>query len=127
MKSLIAVVGLGFAAVTALAQPAYNLRTVEARPIPKAEHFELWQDVALKMCKDAPRNHNLSETECRKLTRERAKACYAQQQGKMPRTIETRAVSRDVGRKLLYCATPHYFCGGVEVRTEAEVRATCRR
>lgn len=52
--------------------------------------------------------------------------CIAKYEAQTPALITTRAESRSIGRNLLYCATPYYFCNGVEVKTEAEVLAKCR-
>lgn len=41
---------LPFVSTDIHARSSYSLKDVEANPIPKAEHFLLWRDVALKAC-----------------------------------------------------------------------------
>lgn len=108
------------------AQPEYSLKAVEANPIPKQQHFDLWREVALQQCEDAPSRHNITRAQCASLVKERSGTCAAQQSGSAPELIRTTAVAKDVGRKYLQCVTPHYFCKGVEVRTEADARAQCK-
>ncbi|MBB6563880.1 hypothetical protein HNP48_006606 [Acidovorax soli] len=108
------------------AQPGYSLKAVEANPIPKQQHFDLWREVALQQCDDAPSRHNITRAQCASLVKERSDTCAAQQSGSAPQLIRTTAVAKDVGRKYLQCVTPHYFCKGIEVRTEAEARAQCK-
>lgn len=108
------------------AQATYNLKAVEANPIPKSEHFQLWKDVALKACTESRKRFNLAESECLTVIATRADSCAAQLGNQSPALITTTAVARDIGRKYVHCATPFYFCNGVEVRTEEEVRATCK-
>jgi hypothetical protein len=121
-----AVVTLLLAPVNAEAQATYSLKAVEANPIPKDEHFRLWKEVALKACSDSKTRFNLGESECLSVIGQRADSCATQLASQSPALISTTAVARDVGRKYLHCATPFYFCKGVEVKTEAEVRAKCQ-
>lgn len=111
--------------LAAAAQKVYSLKTVEAQPIPRAELFQLWKDVAVGLCKDAPKNHNLSVDACRRLVTQRADACTAKVFAEAPQVIRTTAESKVIGRELLHCASPYYFCHGEEVKTEAEVAAKC--
>lgn len=106
--------------------PAYSLKTVESNPIPSKEHFALWTEVALGACADSTSRFNLSRTECQSIISRRAETCIAKYKPQTPAVIHTSAESRSIGRNFMYCATPYYFCNGVEVRTEAEVRATCK-
>jgi hypothetical protein len=108
------------------AQPTYSLKAVEANPIPRIEHFRLWKEVALKSCSESKTRFNLAESECISVISERADACVSKLSGQSPAVISTAAVARDVGRKYLHCATPFYFCNGVEVKTEQEARAKCK-
>ena len=117
---------LSFATVGAGAQATYSLKAVEANPIPKAEHFLLWKEVALKACSESKPRFNLAETECLTVISKRADSCASQLSNQSPALISTTAVARDVGRKYMHCATPFYFCNGVEVRSEEEVRAKCK-
>lgn len=104
----------------------YSLKTVEATPIPRQVHFALWKDVALGACADARTRFNLEQAECIALITKRADMCTAKYEAQTPALITTRAESRSIGRNFLYCATPYYFCNGVEVKTETEVLAKCR-
>jgi hypothetical protein len=112
--------------VDAESQATYSLKAVEANPIPKDEHFRLWKEVALKACSESKTRFNLGESECLAVIAQRADVCASQLTNQSPALISTTAVARDVGRKYLHCATPFYFCKGVEVKTEAEVRAKCQ-
>lgn len=117
---------LAYAPESAQAQATYSLKAVEANPIPKAEHFLLWKEVALKACTESKTRFNLSESECLTVIAKRADSCASQLSNQSPALISTTAVARDVGRKYMHCAIPFYFCGGVEVKTEEEVRAKCK-
>ena len=121
-----AAVLLSLAPVDAEAQATYSLKTVEANPIPKDEHFRLWKEVALKACSESKTRFNLGESERVAVIGQRADSCASQLTDQSPALISTTAVARDVGRTYLHCATPFYFCNGVEVKTEAEVRAKCQ-
>lgn len=104
----------------------YSLKAVEANPIPKEDHFLLWRDVALKQCTDAKTRFNLTTEECREVIGQRADACASKLSSSVPPVITTTAAARDIGRRYLHCATPYYFCKGVEAKTEEEVRAKCK-
>jgi hypothetical protein len=104
----------------------YSLKTVESNPIPKDEHFRLWRDVALKQCSDAKTRYNLTTEQCVVVVGQRADACASKLSSSVPSVIKTTAAARDIGRNYLHCATPYYFCNGVEVKTEEEVRAKCK-
>ena len=124
---LVAATGLlSYAPVGVKAQATYSLKAVEANPIPKAEHFLLWKEVALKACSESKTRFNLAESECLTVIAKRADSCASQLSNHSPALITTTAVARDVGRKYLHCATPFYFCNGVEAKTEEEVRAKCK-
>ena len=108
-----------------LAFAEYSLKEVEARPIPKAKLLELWKKVAMDRCEEALKNHNTSPEQCRQITSERFEACVASLPEGTSEIISTRSENREIGRHLLYCSTPYYFCKGVEVRNEQEARARC--
>lgn len=108
------------------ASGSYSLKTVEENPIPRDEHFLLWREVALKSCADSRKRFNLSEPECLDVISKRADSCAAKLAPSTPDTIYRNVIARDIGRKYLQCATPHYFCNGFEAKTEAEVIAHCR-
>ena len=133
MKSVSQITLLGVAAGLfayapggAQAQATYSLKAVEANPIPKSEHFLLWREVALKACSESKTRFNLSESDCLVVIATRADSCASQLSSQSPALISTTAVARDVGRKYLHCATPFYFCNGVEAKTAEEVRAKCK-
>ena len=117
---------LAFVPVTLRAQATYSLKAVEANPIPKAENFLLWKELALRACSDSKARFNLGESACLAVISQRADSCASQLSNESPAPISTTAVARDVGRKYLHCATAFYFCKGTEVRNEAEVRAKCQ-
>lgn len=118
--------GLSFATGNLETQATYSLKAVEANPIPKAEHFQLWKEVALKACSESKKRFNLAESECLTVIATRAESCASQLSNQSPALISTTAVARDIGRKYMHCATPFYFCNGVEVKTEEEARAKCK-
>lgn len=104
----------------------FSLKTVESNPIPSKEHFALWKEVALTACADSVSRFNLARSPCLALVSKRSDACIAKYEAQTPAVIHTSAESRSIGRNFLYCATPYYFCHGVEVKTEAEVLAKCK-
>jgi hypothetical protein len=104
----------------------YSLKTAETRPIPRDEHLRLWREVALKQCGDARNRFNLSPERCLPIIAARADTCSAKLAPETPALAKTTLAVKDVGRKYLQCATPYYFCKGIEVKTEAEVLARCR-
>ncbi|MEC5218620.1 hypothetical protein RCH09_003594 [Actimicrobium sp. GrIS 1.19] len=106
-------------------QGRYSLKAVAAIPIPKAEHFLLWKEVALNMCSEAKTRFNLTEPECRTVISNRADNCASKLSNVSPAVISSTSDSKYVGRKYLYCATPFFFCKGVEVMSEQELRAKC--
>lgn len=133
MKTILFVVALAttanlltFSACNAKAHEKYSLKTVGANPIPKAEHFQLWKEAVLKSCSESKKHFNLAESECLTVVAKRADSCALQLSNQSPAVISTTADARDIGRKYLRCATPFYFCNGVEVKTEAEARAQCK-
>jgi len=117
---------LSLAAQAARAEAPYSLKNVEANPIPKAEHFLLWKEVVLNGCANAKERFNLTSSECTALIGKRADACASKLAPETPALISTTAMAKSVGRKYLQCATPFYFCNGVEVKTDAEARAQCK-
>lgn len=104
----------------------YSIKTVEVNPIPKEEHFLLWREVALMQCTEAQTRYNLTKDECLIIVSQRAEACASKLRSSVPPIINTRVAARDIGRKYLDCAIPYFFCKGVEVKTEEEVRAKCK-
>lgn len=104
----------------------YSLKAAETKPIPRDEHLRLWREVALQQCADARNRFNLSPEQCLPLVTARADACSVKLAPETPALAKTTPAVKDVGRKYLQCATPYYFCKGIEVKTEAEVLAQCR-
>ncbi len=111
---------------SAEAQAGYSLKAIESRPIPRDDHFALWKDVALRACSESKERFNLEASQCRRVISERGDSCAAKLQNESPLMISSTEVSRHLGRKYLQCATPYYFCKGVEVKTEEEARSKCR-
>jgi hypothetical protein len=104
----------------------YSLSAVEQQPIPKREFYSLWTDVAMDKCSDAKKAHNLTPEECREKVRQRSSSCTAAVIGSTPDTVDSVALARELGRQHLECVTPHYFCKGVEVKTEEQARQHCQ-
>jgi hypothetical protein len=111
-----------------MAQSPYSLKTVEARPVPKAEHFQLRKGVGLKICAEARWGERLGLTvsECRANVSKRANLCARQRHSERPDLIDTTAVSQQLARGFLECAMPYPQCNSTEVRTETEARQRCR-
>lgn len=104
----------------------YDLSKVEERPIPKDVFFQLWKNVALQKCADAEKNHNLTPDQCRQKIEERHSNCARSAVTSAPQLIAEKAVAKQLGKQYLDCATPYFFCKGVEVRTEEEARQYCQ-
>jgi hypothetical protein len=113
-------------AAPAKASAPYSLKTVDTNPIPKDEHFLLWEVVAFNQCKASAERHNLTSDACMRHVSARANACAAKFAPGAPAMIASRAASKDLGRKYLDCMTPYYYCNGVEVKTEEEIKAKCK-
>jgi hypothetical protein len=105
----------------------YSLSQIESKPIPRRAALTLWQDVALENCGEAQSLHNISPEQCREIVNKRHESCSASSAGTVPETIAQSGQLRALGRAYLGCATPYYFCNGVEVRSEQEVKAQCKR
>lgn len=117
-----------FATKTSLAGNIYSLKTIEANPIPKAEHFQLWKDAGLQLCarEEWSVRLGLSESECREVVSKRANRCAQQLSSESPDVIKTTAASQQIARGFLKCAMPYPQCNGREVKTEAEALQHCR-
>jgi hypothetical protein len=117
-----------FGCKCAFAQGSYSLKTIEANPIPKAEHFQLWKDAGLQLCarEEWSVRLGLSESECREVVSERADRCAQQLASESPDVIKTTAASQQIARGFLKCTMPYPQCNGREVKTEAEALQQCR-
>lgn len=125
-RTLLALLPVAFAGNVVCAEPeTYELSRVEQKPVPRFILFKLWHDVALKECAQAQKRHNLTPDECRAKVNERHAACEASAAGGAPETIDSKVVSKRLGRAYLQCVTPYYFCKGVEVHNEQEAREHC--
>ncbi|PTT88584.1 hypothetical protein DBR42_09465 [Pelomonas sp. HMWF004] len=105
---------------------SYSLASVAERPIPKEEFFSLWTDVALKRCDDARANHNLTPEECRGKVKQRRVSCEPDASRGAPDKVGDAMLAKQLGRQYLGCVTPHYFCKGVEVKSEEAAREKCQ-
>jgi hypothetical protein len=123
---LFALLAFDSSAQTSSSSASYNIKTVESNPIPRKAHFALWREVALAACGDSKKRFNLGQSECLEVISRRSETCIAKYESQAPAIIRTKAESRSIGRNFMYCATPYYFCNGVEVKTEAEVLAKCK-
>jgi hypothetical protein len=104
----------------------FDLAKIEQQPIPKEVLFQLWKEVALQRCADASKNHNLTPNQCREKVSERHPNCARSAADSAPKIVREITLSKQLGRQYLECATPYYFCNGVEVRTEEEARRYCQ-
>ena len=108
------------------AQKDYSLKQVEKNPIPRDKHFRLWREVALKTCETSSTHLNLPQADCIRIVESRSETCATQLADSVPAFIKTTDESKSIGRRFLNCATPNYFCGGVEIRSEEEARVRCK-
>lgn len=104
----------------------YSLKTAAEKPIPRDAFFALWTEEALSKCGEARGNYNLSTPECHEKISEKARACTASAIKKAPSNIDSLQLVKSLGRSYLECVTPYFYCGGVEVKTEDEVRRLCK-
>jgi hypothetical protein len=104
----------------------FSLAKVEEKPVPKTVLFKLWKEVALQLCSDAAKNHNLTPEQCQEKVSERHSACERTSIAKAPELIGEQALSKRLGREYLECVTPYYFCKGIEVRSEEEAQKHCQ-
>lgn len=104
----------------------YDLAKVDKHPIPREIHFQLWQEIALKQCDKAWKNHNTSPENCRQIVSTRGPECEQKQALSTPETISSKSQSKEIGRAYLQCTLPYAFCKDIEVRTEQEARERCR-
>ncbi len=104
----------------------YELSRVEESPIPKAALFQLWKDVALQQCANAKEKHNLTPSQCREKVEERHTNCASSAAVSAPPSIAEKGLAKQLGKQYLACATPYYFCNGVEVRSEEAARRSCQ-
>ena len=105
---------------------SYSLKTAAEKPIPRDAFFALWTQAALSKYADAPDNYNLSTPECHEKINEKARVCTADAIKSAPREIDSLQLVKDLGRPYLQCVTPYFYCNGVEVKTEEEVRRLCK-
>lgn len=106
-------------------RPAYSLAKVAENPIPQGDFFALWREVADRQCDDAKDKHNITPLACRQSIDKKHAACERAAGLDAPKVIGDPVLSKSLARKYLQCVTPYYFCNGVEVRTEDEVRQRC--
>lgn len=104
----------------------YDLAKVEEHPIPRDVLFQLWKALALQRCVNAEKDHNLTSQQCRALVEERHPDCARSAAKDAPALIAEKSLSKQLGRRYLDCATPYFFCKGVEVRSEEEARRHCQ-
>lgn len=136
MKKILAIVAIGLLAwyghqhgwldkALAQQQPRYSLSTVAENPVPRSDFFELWRGVADQGCDNAKEKHNMAPQACRESIGQKHAACASLAGVDAPQLIGDKALTKSLGRKYLDCVTPHFYCNGVEVRTEDEARLHC--
>lgn len=99
---------------------------IDRTPIPKAEFYGIWREVALGGCADALERHNLAPDACQGYIRDKHDYCVAATGASAPERIASKAESRRLARPYLDCVTPGVYCRGVEVRDMAEASQHCR-
>jgi len=104
----------------------YSLNNVEKNPIPRDKHFRLWREVALQTCETSSTHLNLPQADCIRIVESRSETCAAQLADSVPVLVKTTDESKRIGRRFLNCATPSYFCGGAEIRSEEQARILCK-
>jgi hypothetical protein len=80
----------------------------------------------LSRCGEARTNYNLSTSECHEKIKEKARVCTAGAIRNAPREIDNLQLVKSLGRPYLECVTPYFYCNGIEVKTEDEVRRLCK-
>lgn len=107
MRTLIATLCFGALALASLAghaQSPYRLNNLEKQPIPRAEFYRLWRNVALGNCSKALQQKYESPEACRKQVLERAPACTAGMMDKTPEKVASFDLSTELAREYLACA-----------------------
>jgi hypothetical protein len=103
----------------------YSLKTVETKPIPKKEFYELWTDVALKACDESSSRRSMKPEDCREKVQAQSATCTIKTGHTAPQEIRDQSTSQDLGKSYLECVTPRPVCRGVEIKTEDEARRFC--
>ncbi|MGO1070294.1 hypothetical protein [Lysobacter sp. CA199] len=104
----------------------YSLATVDQRPIPKREFYELWREAALNTCDTREQGRTeLAPAPCRDYVLAKHDRCVASAGTTAPVQIASKAESRRLARPYLDCVVPMPHCNGVEVRTFEEARRHC--
>lgn len=103
----------------------YSFKTLEANPIPKTEAFRLLKEVALRDCPDSLKTHNVQPELCRKLIIERDPVCVKKLSHKAPLIFSKRPIAREIAKDYFECVGPGYFCYGVEVKSEEQIKNHC--
>ena len=111
----------------AVSSVEYSLQTVDTKPIPRKEFFQLWNDAALNFCLEAARSRLYMDPEtCRSKVWENSGVCTSRLSRNVPSTIGNDALNRELGKSYFDCALPRPTCRGVEIKTEEDARQYCR-
>ncbi|WIF65463.1 hypothetical protein QN096_16940 [Metapseudomonas otitidis] len=104
----------------------YSLTNIHNQPIPKENLFQLWHEVALKMCSDSVKSFNISQNQCINKVDSKKESCKVVAGRNAPAVIESEYEAKQLGKIYLHCAVPSYHCNGTEVKTEEEARRYCQ-
>lgn len=94
---------LSLAGLPGQAQSPYRLNNLEKQPIPRAEFYRLWRNVALGNCSKALQQKYESPEACRKQVLERAPACATGMMDKTPEKVASFDLSSELARQYLSC------------------------
>lgn len=105
--------------------PRYSLAAIEQQPVPRAEFFALWREVADGLCAPGKSGSERGGVQaCREHVQRAHERCLAA--AGAPATIAGRAESRRWARPYLDCVLPApSVCGGVQVRSDEDARRHC--
>lgn len=110
----------------AVSSVEYSLQTVDTKPIPRKEFFQLWNDVALNFCLESRSRLHMDPETCRSKVWENSPSCTSRVGRNAPGTIGNDALSRELGKSYVDCALPRPTCRGVEIKNEDEARQYCK-
>jgi len=92
-------------------------------PMPRADFFSRLEQPLVKSCDTSVERYNLPKERCIALIAQRTFSCA--NQVSVPASIQDKSQFKTIAREYLECATPYFFCHGVEVKAEAAMNA-CR-
>jgi PBP1b-binding outer membrane lipoprotein LpoB len=93
-------------------------------PMDRSEFIERLNNSIINTCKESQERHNVSQAECVSLINNKIPACL--KTTSIPETINDKEQFKDIGKQYVGCLMPYYFCNGVEVKTDEEIKSYCK-